>query len=88
MPVFLDLSASHKSSAVTSNIPPTKAMLPPKKDSNSSSKSNPTTTAGSIEITIFDTNCVFSFQENFNNEVIISTMSFLKTTMVLNAVAK
>ena len=86
--VFFALSANNKSNAVSNNIHPTKSILPPKKDSNSSSKSKPTTTAGSIEIIIFSENLNSSFHLNCNNPLKISKISFLKITMVLNAVAK
>ena len=88
LPVYFALSASHKRIAVTINIAPTKAMLPPKKLSSCSSKRSPITTAGNMETIILVTNCVSSFHVNFKRPLSSSQTSFLKTTNVLNAVAK
>ena len=55
---------------------------------SSFSKNRPTITAGSIETIIFNENLNSVFHLNCNNPLRISSTSFLKTTIVLKAVAK
>ena len=86
--MLLALSAKNRRTAVTKSMQPTSIMLPPKSCSSCSSKNSPTITAGIIEIIIFPAKRWSSLIPGLNKPFIISIISFLKITMVLNAVAK
>ena len=82
------LSAKYNSTAVTRSIQPTSIIFPPKRASSCSSKNNPTITAGIIDKTILAENFVSSFHLKEKSPFKMSTISFLKTTIVESAVAK
>ena len=72
--------------AVINNMEPTKTILPVKKDSTSFSNNTPTTPTGMLDINTLSVKSISSFL-NFTRPFMISEISFLKTYIILIAVA-